>query len=211
MTAADMQRVQRSFREATLRAVDAGFQWLELHAAHGYLLHSFHSPLSNQRTDEYGGSFDNRTRLTLEIARLMRSAWPASLPMSVRLSCTDWEDGGWTLEESVELARRLKQEGIDLIDCSSGFGTPNLKRYPFGAGWQVPLSEAVRRGANVPTATVGFISEPTHADEIIRNGRADVVLLAREMLRNPYWPIQAARALRQTDRIKLPTPYSHWV
>lgn len=211
MNTQDIRRVQAAFCDSAVRAHAAGFRWLELHAAHGYLMHSFHSPLSNRRTDEYGGSFENRTRLTVETARAVRGVWPAELPLAVRLSCTDWIDGGWTLEESVALAKPLKAAGVDLIDCSSGFGSPDYKRYPFGAGWQTPLSEAVRRGAEIATAAVGMIVEPMQADEIVRNGRADVVMLAREMLRDPYWPIRAARALRKEDRIKLPIQYSHWV
>lgn len=210
MTGNDIARVQRAFRDATGRAAQAGYELVELHAAHGYLAHSFQSPLTNKRTDQYGGTFENRIRFTLETARGMRALWPDSLPLAVRLSCSDWVEGGWTLEESVELARRLRAEGVDLIDCSSGAIVPNVK-YPAGSGWQTPLSEAIRKGAQIATAAVGIITEPTHADEIVRNGRADLVLLAREMLRNPYWPIHAARVLRQTDRLKLPVQYSNWV
>jgi 2,4-dienoyl-CoA reductase-like NADH-dependent reductase (Old Yellow Enzyme family) len=210
MTLDDIARVQRAFRDATLRAKDAGYQLVELHAAHGYLAHSFHSPISNQRTDRYGGSFENRTRFTLETVRGMRAVWPESLPLAVRLSAADWTDGGWTLEESIELSRRLKAEGVDLIDCSSGFIVHGV-RYPFGPGWQVPLSEAIRKHAEVATATVGGITEATHADEIIRNGRADIVLLAREMLRNPYWAVQAAQRLGHGDSPKLPVQYSHYI
>jgi 2,4-dienoyl-CoA reductase-like NADH-dependent reductase (Old Yellow Enzyme family) len=197
MTLDDIRTVQEAFRAATLRALAAGCEWLELHAAHGYLLHSFYSPLSNQRQDNYGGSFENRIRFTVETARLMRQVWPDKYPISTRLSCTDWVEGGWTLADSIELAKRLKAEGVDLIDCSSGFNTPDHKRYPFGAGFQVPLSEGVRQGADMLTAAVGMIRQPMQADEIIRNGRADLVLLAREMLRNPYWPMEAARLLHQ--------------
>jgi 2,4-dienoyl-CoA reductase-like NADH-dependent reductase (Old Yellow Enzyme family) len=207
LSIAQMREIQAGFVAATMRAVQAGYQWLELHGAHGYLIHSFHSPLSNTRRDEYGGSFENRIRFTLETVRLVRQKWPESKPLSVRLSCTDWHADGWTLEESVALARNLKQEGVDLIDCSSGGGTPKAQ-VPVGAGFQVPLSEAVRRGAGIPTATVGMIADPMQADEIIRNGRADVVLLAREMLRNPYWPVYAARALGHTDKLRLPVQYS---
>lgn len=211
MTKDDIARVTAEFVAATKRAVAAGYQWLELHSAHGYLLHSFLSPIANQRRDEYGGSFENRTRFTIDTARAMRSVWPDQLPMSVRLSCTDWSDDGWTLEESVELSKRLKAVGIDLIDCSSGFVAPGMQRYPIGAGWQVPLAEAVRRGAEIPTAAVGLITAPAQADEIIRNGRADLVLLARESLRRPHWPIEAAQVLGKSDRIKLPAPHGFWV
>jgi 2,4-dienoyl-CoA reductase-like NADH-dependent reductase (Old Yellow Enzyme family) len=208
--ASDLQEIVSAFRSAAKRSLAAGFEMIELHAAHGYLLHSFHSPLSNHRADEYGGTFDNRTRLTIEVVRAMRSVWPEHLPMSVRLSCTDWTDGGWTLEESVELSRRLKREGVDLIDCSSGFVVPGVK-YPFGAGWQAPLAETIRKQADVPTAAVGLITDPAQADEMIRNGRADIVLLARESLRNPYWPIDAARQLGYTEAKLKPTQYGHWV
>jgi 2,4-dienoyl-CoA reductase-like NADH-dependent reductase (Old Yellow Enzyme family) len=186
--------VIRAFEDATKRAVAAGFRWLELHAAHGYLCHSFYSPLSNTRTDEYGGTFDNRVRFAIEATRVVRRAWPESLPLSVRLSCTDWAEGGWSIDDTVELARRLKAEGADIIDCSSGGNAWN-QQIPTGPGYQVPFAEAVRREVGIPTAAVGLISDPTHADSIVRNGRADVVLLARAELRDPYWPIHAARGL----------------
>lgn len=208
MTVEDIRTVQEAFQSATRRALDAGCEWLELHAAHGYLLHSFFSPLSNQRRDDYGGTFDNRIRFTIETARLMRRVWPDKFPLAVRLSCTDWVEGGWTLEDSVELARRLKGEGVDLIDCSSGFNTPDHHLYPFGASFQVPLAERVRHGAGILTAAVGLIRQPLQADEIIRNGRADIVLLAREMLRQPYWPLEAARVLRQKIPGAPPLPYA---
>lgn len=207
MTRDDLRTVREAFRAATARALQAGCQWLELHAAHGYLLHSFHSPLSNRRQDEYGGPLENRIRFTLETARAMREVWPERLPFTVRLSCSDWLEGGWTIEESVILSRRLQAEGVDLIDCSSGFNTPDYHAIPFGAGFQVPFAERIRKEANVPTAAVGYITDPAHADSIIRNGRADLVLLAREMLRNPYWPARAARALRQEKALPAPLPY----
>jgi 2,4-dienoyl-CoA reductase-like NADH-dependent reductase (Old Yellow Enzyme family) len=207
MTAADIERVKTAFRQATVRALQAGYEWLEFHAAHGYLAHSFYSPLSNQRTDAYGGSFDNRIRFVMETARIMRSAWPERLPFTVRLSCTDWTPGGWTLEESVELSKRLKAEGVDLIDCSSGFVTPDISHAPFGPGFQVPLSEAIRKEAEVATAAVGYITDAAQADEIIRNGRADIVLLAREFLREPYWPVRAARSLHKKNGPVLPVQY----
>ena len=207
LTLAQISEIQNAFVAATARAVQAGFQMLEIHGAHGYLIHSFHSPLSNARRDEYGGTFENRIRFTLETARLVRPKWPDGKPLAVRLSCTDWFEGGWTLEESIELAKKLKAEGVDLIDCSSGGGTPKA-RVPAGASFQVPLAEAVRRQAGIPTAAVGLITDPMQADEIIRNGRADLVLLAREMLRNPYWPVQAARALGKADKLQLPVQYA---
>ena len=207
LSLAQIREIQNAFVAATVRAVQAGFQMLEIHGAHGYLVHSFHSPVSNARRDEYGGSFENRIRFTLETVRLVRPKWPDSKPLAVRLSCTDWFEGGWTLEESIELAKKLKAEGVDLIDCSSGGGTPKA-RVPAGASFQVPLAEAVRRQAGIPTAAVGLITDPMQADEVIRNGRADMVLLAREMLRNPYWPVQAARALGKADKLQLPVQYA---
>jgi 2,4-dienoyl-CoA reductase-like NADH-dependent reductase (Old Yellow Enzyme family) len=204
MTVEDIRTVQNAFREAAQRACTSGFKYLELHAAHGYLLHSFYSPLSNFRTDNYGGSFENRVRFTLETAALLREVWPAELPLAVRLSCSDWVTGGWTIEDSVQLACHLKELGVDLIDCSSGGNVPNVT-IPVGAGYQVPFSEAIRRGAGIATAAVGLISDPMQADEVIRNGRADLVLLGRELLRDPYWPLHAAKALGKTA----PTPVQY--
>lgn len=196
LSLAEIAAVQDSFRAAAARALAAGFNWLEIHGAHGYLIHSFLSPLSNQRTDAYGGSFDNRARFLLETVRAVRTAWPERLPLTVRLSCTDWVEGGWSIEETVALAGRLKAEGVDLIDCSTG-GNAAHAVVPAAAGYQVPFAEAVRRGAQIPTAAVGLITAPTHADEIVHNGRADLVLLGREVLRDPYWPLHAAVALKQ--------------
>ena len=208
MTMDDIRAVCEAFRAATVRAAAAGCEWLELHAAHGYLLHSFYSPLANKRGDAYGGSFENRIRFTLETVRAMRAVWPDQYPFAVRLSCTDWFEGGWTLEDSIALAKRLKAEGVDLIDCSSAFNTPDISAIPFGAGFQVPFAERIRQEAGLPTAAVGFIINAMQADEIIRNGRADLVFLAREMLRNPYWPWQAARALHQGKAAALPIQYA---
>ncbi len=196
MSVGEIQAVQDAFCAATRRALAAGFEWLELHAAHGYLLHSFYSPISNQRSDEYGGSFENRIRFLMETIRAIRPIWPAHLPLTVRISSTDWVDGGWTMAESIELARRLKAEGVDLIDCSSGGGVASAS-VPVGPGYQVPFSEAIRHEADILTATVGLITAPAQADEIIRNGRADLVLLGREMLREPYWALHAAQVLKQ--------------
>jgi 2,4-dienoyl-CoA reductase-like NADH-dependent reductase (Old Yellow Enzyme family) len=192
----EIRGVQDSFRVAAKRALAAGFEWLEIHAAHGYLLHSFYSPLSNQRTDEYGGSFENRIRFLLETVRAVREVWDERLPLTVRISGIDWADGGWNVEDSVDLAQRLKTDGIDLIDCSSGGGVAQAK-VPAGPGYQVPISEAVRHGANILTAAVGLVTAPVQADEIIRNGRANLVLLGREMLRDPYWAMHAAQILKQ--------------
>ena len=199
-------QITRAFRAAAARARDAGFRFLELHAAHGYLLHSFHSPLSNRRTDAYGGRFENRVRFTVEVTETLRREWPDHLPVSVRLSCTDWVDGGWTLEESVRLASLLRERGVDLIDCSSGGNVANV-RIPMTPGYQVPLAETVRRGAGIATAAVGLITGPAQADEIIRAGRADLVLLARAELRDPYWPLHAARVLGHAEALPGPPQY----
>lgn len=190
----DIQALILAFQSAARRAREAGFQVIELHAGHGYLLHEFLSPLSNRRTDAYGGSFDNRTRLVREVAGALREVWPEWLPLFVRISATDWVDGGWDVEQSVELARQLKPLGVDLVDCSSGGVVPDAK-IPVGPGYQVPAAEQLRRQAGLPTAAVGLITEPAQAEAIIRDARADMVLLARELLRNPYWPLHAARAL----------------
>lgn len=197
LTPAGIARLQADFVAAAKRALAAGFEWLELHSAHGYLAHQFLSPLSNRRTDRYGGGFENRIRFLLETTRAVRAVWPARLPLTVRLSCTDWVEGGWTVEESVELSRLLKREGVDLIDCSSGGGVPTAK-IPVGPGFQVGFAERVRREAGIATAAVGLITQPEQADAIVRGGQADVVLLARELLRDPHWPYHAARALGVT-------------
>jgi len=206
MTAADIARVQGDFVSAARRALAAGCEWLEIHSAHGYLSHEFLSPLTNQRTDDYGGSFENRIRFLLETARAVRAAWPERLPLAVRLSCTDWVSGGWDPDQSVELARRLKAEGVDLIDCSSA-GTVHGVKVPAGPGFQVPFAERIRREAGIATAAVGIITAPAHADEIVRNGRADLVLLGRESLRDPNWPLRAARALGQAAALPPPPQY----
>ncbi|MGV3531255.1 MAG: NADH:flavin oxidoreductase/NADH oxidase [Chthoniobacteraceae bacterium] len=210
LTVEEIRTIQEQFRAATARANAAGFDWVEFHSAHGYLAHSFLSPLSNFRTDEYGGSFENRMRFTVETARIMRREWPEEKPMSVRLSVSDWKEGGWTPEDSVKLSLLLKAEGVDVIACSSGAAAPGVK-YPAGPGWQVPLSEKVREGAEIQTAAVGLITEPAQADEIIRQERADIVLLGREMLRDPYWPFHAAVALDRRSELKLPAPYDYAV
>jgi 2,4-dienoyl-CoA reductase-like NADH-dependent reductase (Old Yellow Enzyme family) len=180
--------------------LEAGFELAEIHGAHGYLLHSFYSPLSNKRTDEYGGSFDNRIRFLMETVAAVRSVWPDRLPLIVRISGTDWAEGGWTVEESVELGKRLKAAGVDLVDCSSGGNDPT-PRIPTGPGYQVPIAEAVRRGAGISTAAVGLITAPVQAEEIIHNERADLVLLGREMLRDPYWALHAAPLLKQAGPV----------
>jgi 2,4-dienoyl-CoA reductase-like NADH-dependent reductase (Old Yellow Enzyme family) len=191
---AGIAAVVADFRNAARHAVGVGFDLVEIHAAHGYLLHSFLSPLSNQRTDRYGGSLENRIRLVVEVAAAIRGVIPDAMPLLVRISATDWVEGGWDVEQSVTLARALAREGVDLVDCSSGALVPYAK-IPVGPGYQVPLAERVRRDGGVPTAAVGLITEPKQADAIIRAGQADLILLARAMLRNPYWPLTAAKAL----------------
>ncbi|MEO6246705.1 MAG: NADH:flavin oxidoreductase/NADH oxidase [Opitutaceae bacterium] len=203
----EIARVQADFVAAAKRALAAGCEWLEVHGAHGYLGHEFLSPFSNRRADGYGGGFENRIRFLLETTRAVRAVWPDPLPFTVRLSCTDWADGGWTIDESVELARRLRSEGVDLIDCSSGGGVAGAK-VPVGAGYQVPFAERIRREAGIATAAVGMITDPIQADQIVRNGQADVVLLARELLRDPNWPLRAARALHAKPPPLPPAQYA---
>jgi 2,4-dienoyl-CoA reductase-like NADH-dependent reductase (Old Yellow Enzyme family) len=194
MSHEDIQKAIGDFVAAAQRALTAGFEVVELHAAHGYLAHQFLSPLSNERTDEYGGSFANRARFTLEMVKAVRTVWPERLPLLVRISATDRADGGWTLDESVELASLLKKEGVDLIDCSSGGLVPYAK-ITVGPGYQVPFAERIRREAGIATGAVGMITTAIQADTIVREGQADLVLLARELLRDPYWPLHAAEAL----------------
>jgi 2,4-dienoyl-CoA reductase-like NADH-dependent reductase (Old Yellow Enzyme family) len=186
----------RRFADAAGRARQAGFRVVEIHAAHGYLLHQFLSPFSNKRTDHYGGSFENRTRLVREVAAAIREKWPERFPLFIRISATDWAEGGWDIEQSVELVRQLRPLGVDLIDCSSGGSVPSA-RVPIGPGYQTPFAERLRRETGVATGAVGMITSPAQADHIIRTGQADLVLLARELLRDPYWPLRAARELRQ--------------
>ena len=194
LSLAEIGAVVAAFAAAARRAHAAGFRVLELHMAHGYLGHEFLSPLANRREDDYGGSFDNRVRFALDTAAAVRAAWPASLPLFVRLSATDWIEGGWDADQSVELARRLKALGVDLVDCSSGGIVPGAK-IPVGPGYQTAFAERVRREAGIATAAVGMITAPAQAEHILRSGQADLVMLAREMLRDPYWPLHAAKAL----------------
>jgi 2,4-dienoyl-CoA reductase-like NADH-dependent reductase (Old Yellow Enzyme family) len=206
MSEGDIRRVQEAFVSAARRALAAGYRWLELHFAHGYLAHTFLSPLSNVREDQYGGTFENRTRFVLETVRAVRAVWPEHLPLSTRLSCTDWAEGGWTAEDSVALCRHLRAEGVDIVDCSSG-GLVPTQRIPLGPGYQVPFAKQIRAEVGVATAAVGLITEPAQADAIIRSGEADLVLLAREMLRDPYWPLHAAVALGQPEKRRVPNQY----
>jgi 2,4-dienoyl-CoA reductase-like NADH-dependent reductase (Old Yellow Enzyme family) len=193
LSRAELDPIVSAYRAAVGRALKAGFDAVELHAAHGYFLHAFLSPLSNRRTDEYGGSLENRARLLLRVVDAVRAVLPESTPLLVRLSSTDWIEGGLTLDDQVQVARWLKAHGVDLVDCSSGGSTPQLP--PVGPGYQVPFAERIRREAGIATMSVGLITTPEMAEEIVRNGRADVVAMGRELLRNPYWPLHAARAL----------------
>ena len=184
----------KAFSAAAQRALKAGFQVIEIHAAHGYLINSFLSPFSNQREDEYGGSFENRTRFLREIVKEVREVWPEKFPLFVRISATEWKEGGWAIEDSVELAKILKKEGVDLIDCSSGGNVPGVK-IQIVPGYQVPLAEQVKKEAGILTGAVGLITGAQQAEEIIKEGKADMVFLARQMLRDPYWPLHAAKEL----------------
>lgn len=229
MTQQDIDDVLDAYARAAIRADAAGFDWIEVHAAHGYLPHCFYSPLSNRREDSYGGSFDNRIRFAREIAVRLRKVMPDDKVLSFRLSHTDWIDGGWTTEDTVALATRLKQDGVDIIDVSSGGSTAKtvalmrqmrhekagqqhgrddpVAEIPLGPGYQVPGAEAVRRGAGIPVAAVGMITEAKQANDIVEQGRADMIMLGRELLRNPNWPQLAAIELGQTKRIRIPVQY----
>jgi|SRR5579859_1243726 len=204
LTLAEIGQIVQAFVAAAQRAEAAGAKMIELHGAHGYLLHSFFSPLSNQRTDRYGGPFENRIRLACEIVTAVRKVWPEKYPLWIRISATDWVEGGWSVEESVELARVLKPLGVDLFDCSSGGNVPRV-RIPVGPGYQAAFAEKIRREAGVMTGAVGMITEPAQADQIVRSRQADIVILARQFLREPYWPLLAAHALGQ--EIKWPAQY----
>ena len=199
-----IQNVVSAFAAAARRACEAGFRVIEIHAAHGYLIHEFLSPLSNQRTDAYGGSFENRTRILCEIIAAVRSSWPERAPLFVRISATDWIDGGWDIRQSVELARRLKELGADLIDCSSG-GNVSQAKIPVGPGYQTQFAEQIRREAGILTGAVGMITSPVQAEHIMVAGQADAVVIAREFLRDPYWPLRAACELGQA--ISWPVQY----
>ena len=204
LTREGIQKVIAAFAVAARRALAAGVRVIEIHAAHGYLIHEFLSPLSNQRKDEYGGSFENRTRILYEVVTAVRSVWPERLPLFVRLSVTDWTEGGWDIDQSIEVARALKSLGVDLIDCSSGGNVPRAP-IPMGPWYQTPFAERIRREAGIMTGAVGMITSPAQADQIVGTGQADAVLIAREFLRDPYWPLRAARELGQT--ISWPAQY----
>jgi len=205
LDAAGIQRLVKAFQEAARRSLEAGFDVVEIHAAHGYLLHEFLSPLSNHRTDEYGGSLENRSRLLIEVVDAVRELWPLDLPLFVRISATDWaESGGWDLDQSIALARRLKPRGVDLVDVSSGGLIPGVK-IPAGPGFQTEFARRIRHEAAMPTGAVGLITGAAQAEHILRSGQADLVFLARELLRDPYWPLHAAQALH--DAASWPPQY----
>lgn len=202
----EIAQIVEAFRQATLRSLKAGFEFIEIHGAHGYLLNEFLSPLSNQRQDEYGGSLENRSRFLLEVVDVVRSVWPAEFPLCVRLSVSEWVEGGFTPDEAVWVARELARHGVDLVDCSSGGNSPAQQLpSPLLPGYQVPFAEKVRREAGIMTVAVGLIYEVERANNIITEGKADMVALARELLRDPYWPLHAAKALGQD--IKWPDQY----
>jgi 2,4-dienoyl-CoA reductase-like NADH-dependent reductase (Old Yellow Enzyme family) len=204
LTKADIGCLVEAFAAAARRAHRAGFNLVEIHAAHGYLIHEFLSPLSNRRTDEYGGVFENRIRFALEVVEAVRAAWPETLPLWLRISATDWAEGGWNLDQSVELAKRVRAMGIDLIDSSSG-GLTLDQKIELRPGYQVPFAARIRRGAEIATGAVGMITTPEQAEQILAEGQADVVLLAREFLREPYFPLRAAKQLGA----KIPPPVQY--
>ncbi|HEX9081016.1 MAG TPA: oxidoreductase, partial [Holophagaceae bacterium] len=204
LDAAGIAGVVQAFVEAARRALAAGFEVAEIHAAHGYLLHQFLSPLTNHREDHYGGSFEGRTRLLREVVTAVRKVWPDRLPLFVRLSATDWVPGGWDLDQSVALAKGLKDLGVDLMDCSSGGLVPRAE-IPLGPGYQVPFAARIRAEAGLATGAVGLITDPEQAEDLLAQGSADLVLLGRELLRNPRWPLAAAQALKA----EVPWPASY--
>lgn len=191
---AGIAKVIKDFKEATRRSIEVGFKVVELHAAHGYLLHQFLSPLSNQRTDQYGGSFENRIRFLLEVTDAVQEIWPADLPLFVRISATDWAEGGWTAAESVKLSAILKDKGVDLIDCSTA-GLVSWQKIPAGPGFQVPFAEQIKKETGILTGAVGLLTEADQMEEIVASGKADLILIARESLRDPYFPLHAAQQL----------------
>jgi 2,4-dienoyl-CoA reductase-like NADH-dependent reductase (Old Yellow Enzyme family) len=195
MSREDIERIISQFADATRRSLDAGFEVVEIHMAHGYLLHEFLSPLSNQRRDEYGGSLEARAKFPLEVAHAVRDAFPAHLPVFVRISATDWVENGWDMAQSIQFARWLKETGVDLVDCSSGGVVPGVK-IPAGPGYQIPFAATIRKEADVASSAVGFIREPNQAEQIIATGEADAVFLARAMLNDPYWALHAAKVLK---------------
>jgi len=204
LTEEGLEKVRADFVAAAQRSLAAGFQVIELHAAHGYLLHQFLSPLSNQRTDSYGGLFENRIRLLLEVIERVQAVWPVTLPLFVRISATDWTEGGWTIEDSVKLSSILKDKGVDVVDASTGGNVAHAK-IPIGPGYQVSFAERIKRETGIKTAAVGMITTASQAEEILTTGQADLILLAREFLRDPYFPLHAAREL--DDELAWPVQY----
>lgn len=204
MAKEDINRLINDFHAAAIRALKAGFRLIEIHAAHGYLINEFLSPLSNQRNDEYGGSFNNRTRLLLEIVRSIRQSWPDDYPLFVRISATDWVDGGWTADDSVKLAEVLKNEGVDLVDCSSGGNSP-LQKIPSGPLYQVPFAERIRKETSMRTGAVGLITSAEQAEQILSNEQADLIIFARQLLRDPYFPLHTAKDLE----VDIPWPVQY--
>jgi 2,4-dienoyl-CoA reductase-like NADH-dependent reductase (Old Yellow Enzyme family) len=213
LTVDEIKEIVTQFSDAARRAVEAGFDLIEIHNAHGYLLHEFLSPLSNKRTDEYGGSFENRVRLSLEVVEAVRKIIPEEMPLFVRISASDYHAEGWTVDDSVELSKLYKSHGVDLIDVSSGFVIPNYRDIPFGPNYHVPMSERIRKEAGIATGVVGFITKAKQSDDIIRNESADLVIIAREFLRDPYFPYHAAVELgiQDPELTVLPINYSHWL
>lgn len=201
---AGIEKVKADFKNAALRAIGAGFKVIELHGAHGYLIHEFLSPLSNRRADEYGGSFENRTRFLLEIIETVRTVWPEENPLFVRISATDWTEGGWTANDSATLAKILENKGVDLVDCSSGGNVANAK-IPLKPGYQVEFAEKIKKETAILTGAVGLITESGQANSIIEEGKADLVIMARELLRDPYFPLRAAHELGHD--VKWPVQY----
>lgn len=212
MSLDDIARIQQAFVTAAQRSLAAGFEWLELHFAHGYLAHEFWSPLTNHRDDHYGGNFENRIRFIMETFQAVRQVWPQHLPLTARLSVTDWDEHGVTLDEAIELVTRLKQAGLDLIDVSHGFNTPDISKIPWGEGFLIPMASQIRQAVDLPTAVGWLITDPNQANQAIVNGHADMVLLARELLRDPYWPHRAAIALQpEAQDSILPPQYARAV
>ncbi len=204
LTLDEIKKVIDDFKKATTRAVKAGYDVLEIHAAHGYLVNEFLSPLTNHRTDQYGGSFENRARLLLEIIDSVKQVWPNDKPLFVRISASDWAEGGWSIDDSVKLAKLLREKGVDVIDTSSG-GVVRDQKISLGKGYQVPFAERIRKEANILTGAVGLINDAEQAEEILTSGKADLILMAREFLRNPYFPLHAAKTLG--ENLKWPTQY----
>ncbi|MFO0812992.1 MAG: NADH:flavin oxidoreductase/NADH oxidase [Gemmatales bacterium] len=212
LTVDEIRQITQAFVAGAKRALAAGFEWLELHFAHGYLAHSFYSPLANRRTDEYGGSFANRIRFHLETFKAVREVWPERLPLTARLSVTDWVEGGVTVEESIELIKQLRQLGLDLIDVSQGFVIPDISMIPWGPGFMLPTTGRIRRETGVPAAAGWMITEPEQAEQAVQSEQADIIMLARALLGDPHWPYHAARKIGiNLPQNILPVQFGHWL